>query len=246
LMQSSFMSHCHSAMRASVLCFLFLVVLVTTGQSQSSRGTVTGVVQDAAGGVIANATVTLRSPSMGVVFNQTTNGSGIYRFDAILPGDYVLTTNATGFAQGESPVTVTAGSTVGRDFSLAVGRVGVTVEVASTSPVELQTEEATRGDVLSSTELATLPIRNQNSLNLILTLPGVVRSNQGGSLDTGIGSVNGARARSNNFLLDGVQNNDISVAGPAYAITNNDGDFSIISRLSRISASLAADWIPGA
>ena len=55
-----------------------------------------------------------------------------------------------------------------------------------------------------------------------MTAPGVVRSNQSGSLDSGLGSVNGARARSNNFLIDGLQNNDISVAGPQFVVTNND------------------------
>ena len=56
----------------------------------------------------------------------------------------------------------------------------------------------------------------------MLTIPGVVRSNMGGSLDSGIGAINGARARSNSFLLDGILNNDISVSGPQYTITNND------------------------
>jgi len=51
--------------------------------------------------------------------------------------------------------------------------------------------------------------------NLILLAPGAIRSNMGGSLDSGIGAVNGGRARSNNFLIDGLQNNDISVTGSA-------------------------------
>ncbi|MEO6806435.1 MAG: hypothetical protein ABI209_09835, partial [Edaphobacter sp.] len=96
------------------------------------------------------------------------------------------------------------------------------VEVSSARSVELQTEDAVRSDTISSVALAQLPIVGQNSLNLILTAPGVVRSNQAGSLDAGIGAVNGARARSNNFLLDGLQNNDISVTGPQFRITNND------------------------
>jgi hypothetical protein len=119
-------------------------------------------------------------------------------------------------------VTITVGAVVGRDFSLTVGSATSTVEVSSNKSVELQTDDAVRSDAIAATALAELPIAGQNSLNLILTAPGVVRSNQSGSLDSGIGSVNGARARSNNFLLDGLQNNDISITGPQFSITNND------------------------
>jgi hypothetical protein len=88
--------------------------------------------------------------------------------------------------------------------------------------MELQTEDAVRGGTISTQQLAELPIAGQNSLNLMLTVPGTAKSNLGGSLDSGIGAVNGARARSNNFLLDGLWNDDISVAGPQYTVTNND------------------------
>src|SRR5260370_14165128 len=189
--------------------------------AQSSRGAVTATVQDAAGAVLADADVMLLSPSTGVSSTITTNKAGIYRFEAVLAGDYVVSAVAPGFGKQQTTATVTVGALVGRDFTLAVSSLGTSVEV-STSSTELQTEDAVRGSTIPATALAELPILNQNSLNLILTAPGVVRSNQSGSLDSGIGAVNGARARSNNFLIDGLQNNDISVAGPQFSITNND------------------------
>ncbi|HWR34338.1 MAG TPA: hypothetical protein VN622_00530 [Clostridia bacterium] len=70
----------------------------------------------------------------------------------------------------------------------------------------------------------------------MLNLPGVVRSNQGGSLDGGIGAVNGARARSNNFMIDGTQNNDISIAGPALTLTNNDALQEVAVQTSNFTA----------
>jgi outer membrane receptor protein involved in Fe transport len=189
--------------------------------AQSSRGAITGTVQDAAGAVLPDADVTLLSPSTGVSSTIKTNKSGIYRFEAVLVGDYIVSVTAPGFAKQQTPATVTVGALVGRDFSLTISNVDTTVEV-STAAAELQTEDAVRSSVIAATALAELPIVGQNSLNLILTAPGVVRSNQAGSLDSGIGAVNGARARSNNFLLDGLQNNDISVAGPQFVVTNND------------------------
>ncbi|MFC6646551.1 carboxypeptidase regulatory-like domain-containing protein [Granulicella cerasi] len=203
------------------LLVLACVAAVTAGHAQSARGVITGTVQDPSGATVPNANVTLRSPSQGTTTGVHTNSAGIYRFEGVNPGDYVVTVAAPGFSKSEVPATVHVGDTVGRDFKMAVGAASDTVEV-STSNLELQTEDAVRGSTITSKELAELPLASLNSLNLITTNPGVVRSNQGGSLDSGIGGVNGARARSNNFLIDGLNNNDISVAGPQATITNND------------------------
>ncbi len=208
-----------------VLLPLAAVVLIALSSfhasAQSARGVITGVVLDPTGAALPGAQVTLTSPSQGTSTVHTTNSAGIYRFESVNPGDYVVTASVSGFSKLEAPATVNVGDTVGRDFNMKVGSSSDTVEV-STSTLELQTEDAVRGSTLTTKELAELPLAGLNSLNLILTNPGVARSNQGGSLDSGIGSVNGARARSNNFLIDGLQNNDISVAGPQLTITNND------------------------
>jgi len=190
--------------------------------AQSSRGTITGTVQDESGAVLADADVTLLSPSTKVSTTIKTNKAGIYRFDAVLVGDYLVSAVASGFSRKEESATVNVGALVGRDFTLAVGSASNTIEVTSDKSSQLQTEDAVRSSTISAVALAELPIGGQNSLNLIMTVPGVVRSNQNGSLDSGIGAVNGARARSNNFLIDGLQNNDISVTGPQFTITNND------------------------
>jgi hypothetical protein len=209
--------------KTSLLLLIAMVSLAfVPALAQSSRGTITGIVQDSAGATIPDADVTLFSPSTGVSTTLKTNKAGIYRFDAVLAGDYTVSAVAPGFAKRELPATVTIGTVVGRDFSLSVSGNNTSVEVLSINSAELQTEDPLRSATIAATALAELPISNQNSLNLILTAPGVVRSNQGGSLDSGIGSVNGARARSNSFLIDGLQNNDISVDGPQFTITNND------------------------
>src|SRR6266851_5586791 len=214
----------------AIVAFGFIPAL-----AQSSRGAVTGTVQDAAGAVLADADVTLLSPSTGVSSTIKTNKAGIYRFEAVLAGDYVVSAVAPGFSRREATATVTVGALVGRDFTLTVSSLGTSVEV-STSSTELQTEDAVRGSTIPATALAELPILNQNSLNLILTAPGVVRSNQSGSLDSGIGAVNGARARSNNFLIDGLQNNDISVSGPQFSMTNNDAIQEVSFQTSNFTA----------
>ena len=214
----------HFRFRLQPLCALLVCLLGSLSISlhaQSTRGTVTGTVADKSGSMIVGATVTLDSPSTGVAATTTTNSSGIYRFEAVTVGEYTVSATATGFTKNTVGATITVGALVGRDFVLSVSTVGANVEV-TTQEMDLQTEDAVRSEVISASALADMPIPGQNSLNLMLTAPGVVRSNQGSSLDSGIGSVNGARARSNNFLIDGLQNNDISVAGPQFSIFNND------------------------
>lgn len=201
---------------------LLILLVASYGHAQSTRGTITGTVADSSGGRVVGATITLESPSTGVTTTSVTNSDGIYRFEAVPVGDYLVTATAKGFDTRQVAATVTVGALVGRNFVLGVAAAGVKVQVTSEAGVDLQTEDAVRSEVISESALAELPISGQNSLTLMLTAPGVVRSNLGSSYDSGIGSVNGARTRSNNFLIDGLQNNDISVAGPQFTITNND------------------------
>jgi hypothetical protein len=197
------------------------MTLTAAAVSQTSRGTISGTVTDPGGAVLPNATITITEKSTGVTRETKTNSAGLYRFDAVSLGDYTVKVKNEGFAEAETAVSVSANQVSERDFQLKVSGSTESVTVEATT-AQLQTEEPLRGGNIEAQSLANLPIVAQNSLNLILTLPGVVKSKLNGSLDSGIGSVNGSRARSNNFMIDGTDNNDISVAGPAYTITNND------------------------
>lgn len=221
-------------------CLLVSIVILLVGSAsfvlaQTSRGTITGTITDNSGAVVSNAKVVIQEKATGVSRSTVANDAGIYRFDAVLLGDYKVKVSAAGFAEQSADITVLADRVVGADFKLAIGGAteSVTVEAAA---AQLQTDESVRGGSIDTRNLVNLPIVGQNSLNLMLTLPGVVKSNQSGSLDSGIGSVNGARARSNNFMIDGAYNNDISVAGPAFVITNNDAIQEVAIQTSNFSA----------
>jgi len=205
----------------TVLSLALLVMSVITASAQTVRGTITGLIADPSGAVVSGATVVLTAPATGVSVTTTSNNSGVYRFDGVLVGDYVLKVTANGFTTATAHAIVTVGALVGRDFTLKIGD-ATTITVSDTPP-DLQTDEAVHSTVLPQESLAILPISGQNSLNLMLTAPGVAASKTGvGGSDGGIGAVNGARPRSNNFLLDGINNNDISVMGPQFTFTNND------------------------
>src|SRR5689334_21075983 len=205
---------------------IVLSLLVTTCMwAQTSRGTLAGTVTDPSGAVIRGAQISLKSLGTGIVRQATTNGEGAYRFDAVDPGAYEITANFQGFAAYKlANVDVAATKTTDVDMALKLASTSdevINVE-ASAAGVELQRTEERRASTISQLELKDVPIIGQNSLNLITTVPGSVQTKLGGSLDSGIGAVNGARARSNNFLIDGMDNNDISVAGPVATLTNND------------------------
>ena len=219
-----------------------LVLMVGTGNGQTSRGTLTGTITDGSGAAIANATVTITQAGTNATRQTTTNDAGIYRFDAVDLGAYTLSVQATGFArENMTGVEIQAARTANVSFSLRVGEISDVVTVEASAEVFLQTSEQVRGANLSERTVANLPITGLDSLTLTQLLPGVAVINQslGGFINqngTYAFAVNGQRPRGNNFMIDGVENNDISVTGPAYTITNPDAVQEINIQTSNFSA----------
>ncbi|HZN11438.1 MAG TPA: TonB-dependent receptor, partial [Blastocatellia bacterium] len=200
---------------------LLAVLLFTPVLAQTSRGTVTGIVSDPTGAVVPGATVTLTSQGTGVSRTTETNGEGVYRFSAVDLGEYSVKIVAPGFGTVvKNQVPVSANQTAQVDAQLAPGGQELAVDVTAEAGALLQTEAPVRGGNIDSARIIELPISGRNPVSLALTLPGV-SSNRFG-FGVGTFSVNGSRGRSNNFLIDGTENNDISVAGQAFQITNTD------------------------
>src|SRR5437899_1749074 len=214
-----------------VIAIAFCVLVLTNGiaVAQTSRGTLTGVITDPSGAAIATAAVTITHLNTNVKRQTTTNETGVYRFDAVDLGTYLLSVQKTGFRTHDTTgVEIQAAHTTDIDVRLEVGVTSEVVKVeASSFEVELQTSEQVRGANFSENTVDNLPITGADSLTLAQLLPGVAVLNQ--SIANSINqdgtfafSVNGQRPRGNNFMIDGVENNDISVTGPAYTITNPD------------------------
>ena len=222
---------------AIAIVTLAVTMIVPTVFAQTSRGTITGTITDPQGAVLPKANVTLIDQRTNVKRETATNGAGLYRFDAVSLSDYTITVEAAGFVKElTKDVSVSAARTVEINFQLKLGAAVDTITVEGTASEVLQTAEQVRGVNIQAQKLIELPITNQNSLTLIRTLPGVVTSNLSGSLDSGVGSVNGSRPRGNNFMIDGVENNDISVAGPVITLTNEDAIQEVAIQTSNFSA----------
>ena len=153
-------------------------LLVTTltprsGLAQTSKGTLTGVVRDASGAVIAGVDVTITNVETGEVRAAKTTSLGAYRLDAVAPGQYTLHVKSIGFEQFEAKnVTVPPSQAVSYDPVLKAGGVAETVSV-NASEVLLNQENASLSSTISSEFLAKLPIFTLNPVEVLTTVPGV-------------------------------------------------------------------------
>ncbi len=173
-------------------------------------GTITGTVTDPSGAIVRKARITVVNEGTNAVRNAETNDDGDFTVALLTPGKYRVTAESAGFRKSVfGEVTVDVDQTVRVDFALEVGATNEEVRVKDTPPA-IQTDTSTLGQVVNNRLVQDLPLNERNFLDFALLVPGSQlpaegseNSTQGGSL-----SVNGAREQSNNFLLDGVDNND--------------------------------------
>ena len=201
---------------------LFLLLASAVGLfGQSSNGTIIGVVADSQGAVVRDATLTAVSTQTGETHTVTSNSQGAYRIESVSPGTYTVTVKAGGFAVTKMENILVIGSqTVTANAALKVGGAETSVVVESAAEL-VHTDDGAISHNISSAEITALPIGNLNPISLVLTEPGVTAPTGREDFTNGVGfSVNGARPRSNNFLIEGQDNNDASINGQALQVTN--------------------------
>jgi hypothetical protein len=219
------MSHVRSRLR-SVLTALILLVISSAVSAQTSKGFIVGNVTDPNGAAVAGATVRITNPATGATRETTTQEDGAYRFDAVDPGTYNVEVGSAGFrTTTRSGVIVAAAQTTDAAIQLEIGAATESVTVLATNPIELQSADGARVNTLDQRQITDLPVPALNPVNLVFTLPGVVDPGPlaGGFVQGTEFSVNGLRARSNSQLIDGLENNDNSVAGQFYQPVLRDG-----------------------
>jgi hypothetical protein len=184
--------------------------------AQTSKGTIVGTVTDPSGASVANGTVTARGLENGETRTVTTGQNGEYRISAILPGIYEVKATSQGFGTVVMDhVEVTASVDTPLDFRLELSGASQSI-IVEASGSTVQSESAELSANISSTEIKELPIGSLNPINLVLTEPGAVSVADRDNFTNGAGfSVDGLRPRSNNFLIDGFDNNDNGIQGQA-------------------------------
>ncbi|HKY28908.1 MAG TPA: TonB-dependent receptor, partial [Pyrinomonadaceae bacterium] len=205
--------------------FVALLALLTSPVLAQTTGSISGEVKDEKQAIVTNATVTVRNVKTNESRTTQTDGDGRYRFNGMPVGDYELTVESTGFAKYvQSGIQLVLNQQANVDVTLKAGQLTEVVNVVENASIlnSTTTEVGTRFD---SRRLSELPIApNRNVYNVALSAPGVsqLQSNQAGFTNGINYSSNGGRLRSNNFLLDGQDNNDFGVGGGVVQLNNPD------------------------
>lgn len=184
-----------------------LVLFCPAALTAQVGGTISGYVQDQAGGAMPGATVTAQLAGQELVRTTLTNATGFFDLQALPRGTYSIKVEMAGFeSQLQRDVELTAGANVRLDYVLKVGGLAEQVEVSGrTSMVE--TRNATHSNLIDDQRVQDLPMNGRNVVALAGTLAGVtsIRANQ----DTSDGrqgpimSVNGGNQNHNLFTLNG-------------------------------------------
>jgi Carboxypeptidase regulatory-like domain len=195
-----------------------LVLLLSTlcfGQGGSATGDLHVTVKEAHGGLIANATVTVRDTAKGLVRTATGDGQGGYSAQLLPPGTYSVTIDAAGFTGILSTgVVITVGGLVELPVTLSIATGKEVVEVSSQAEL-VETSRSSTTDTIGQRRIDNLPINGRNYINFTLTDSQVVRDNapNTGAAPTSGLNMSGQRARSNLVNVDGADATDNSTNG---------------------------------
>ncbi len=195
--------------------FLVVLLLVCAHQLVSAQlfpGRITGTVRDSQGAAVAGATVKLTNPATGQERTLVSDAEGNFNIPELPLGKFQLTVGKEGFQTTVINDIVTAlGQVNNVSPVLSVGSVTSQVEVTS-APALLQTETNEAGGQLSQVQVESLPIGNSDYTRLALVLPGVTQNSNFAFAQY---TINGSRARSNGFNIDGVSDTDPSTYLPS-------------------------------
>ena len=189
--------------------FVITVLIGASASAQIVRGSVSGTVRDAQGGVIPNATVTVTNTTTNAVRTTVSNPEGFFSVAGLDPGIYDVSVESAGFGKMENKgVNVRTATNTGVDFALRPGAVATAVEVVAVSTeLPLNRTSADIGTTINQRAVVELPLpAGRNINNLVLTAPNAFFTTGQGTY-----AINGQRPRNNNYMVDGSDNNDINV-----------------------------------
>src|SRR5215471_14680027 len=180
-------------------------VLAVAAWAQSGTSTLSGSVKDPTGSPIPGAAVKVQNIDSGTQSETVTNEEGLFRVGSLLPGNYRLEFDSSGFDHlSRGPVALAVSQTIALDVTLTVGKQNETVTVTEAVPlVESQSSNVTQ--LVSQQMIVGLPLPNRAASSLAALAPGVVMIDNGAGTAENypVFSVAGGRARNQNFTLDG-------------------------------------------
>src|ERR1041385_7317020 len=198
-----------------------LLALVYSAVAFAQTGSIQGTVTDKSGAVVEGASVTVRNLDTNTERAVTSSGTGAFSIPNLPVGPYEIAVKKEGFRTFKvDKVTLTVAEALTANAQLEPGAVAEEVQVRADqlAPVDLETAQVS--NLVTSRQMQDLPLIVRDPYSLVLLSPGTSQTN------TGLGgfTVNGSRERNNNFLLDGVDNNDTSVPGIAGGVLSANPD----------------------
>jgi len=204
---------------ASLCLFCFAVIFLLVPQFAFAQGAATGdlhvSVKDPKGGVVTNATVTVRDVAKGLERAGSSDGQGGYSVRQLAPGTYSVTVDAPGFAKTEATgVAITVGEMAELPITVTIAGGKEVIEVNSQAEL-VETSRSSTTDTIGQRRIDNLPINGRNYINFTLTDSQVLRDNapNTGAAPTSGLNISGQRARSNLVNVDGADATDNSVNG---------------------------------
>jgi hypothetical protein len=197
---------------------LVLCLMPQPASAQAVTGTILGTVKDSSGAVVVGAKVKLTQIEMGMTREVVSDARGEYTAPMLPTGTYNIVCEMTGFKGVTlANVRLRVDQKVRMDLTLEVGVVTDAITIQADTPL-ISTNTSDLSATINETQIKTLPITNRNFVFLARTIPGVGRGTAGDNIDGSAGSygwrntaaftANGQRTRDNNFMLDGVDNNE--------------------------------------
>jgi Carboxypeptidase regulatory-like domain len=202
-------------MMGRILVLVLVVCVIATGQSNFAA--ISGKVEDPSHAPVESARITVRAKDTGAVRTLTANADGMFEVVNLLPGDYSVNVDASGFSQLTRGVTLEVGQNMGLDLVLNLGEQHESLGVSAAAET-LKTQDASLGEVVDQRSVQDLPLNGRMLLDLALTVPGAHAGHgaQTGNMNplywrpgqASAISIGGNRPNANYFLLDGVTNTD--------------------------------------
>ena len=211
-------------LRSMFLAFAFLLscVMLPSLFAQTDLASIRGTVQDQTGAAIPAATIQLRNIDTSLTQSAVSDATGSFHFEALVRGSYQATVTAKGFETQMQGLTLDVSQIQALNFKLKPGSATVTVTVTDAAPI-VDTSTSSTGNVVEAEQIAELPLNGRNYTQLALLVPGITRGAYGSDASGSSGnsetwrdmetggtaiSANGLRQQSNNFELDGLDNNE--------------------------------------
>ncbi len=199
---------------ALTMCIAFICgfgVNISAVAQEETSATVTGQVTDSTGAAIGNASIVVTNTATGQARTVQSNDEGNYTIFPLIPGQYTLSVEQSGFKKIVVNTTLNAKDRRPIDLVLEVGDASAVVTVTDEPP--LLQDSSTGQALVSGNQVTELPLNNRNFIRLLETIPGVSSSlddeSNFGLTSRADVSINGLRRNAVNYLVDGVSNTDV-------------------------------------